>query len=133
LRMTRLMKKSSCSDTGSTSGPSVVMLAFSAWPAMDIRSLDRYTPARAPVVMRGAVCSVAAGPRASIVAVADGKHAELQRTSHLDCLGGERERGIHPCMPRRRARAVLAPQQRAAAQAEELGGEGGWGKQPAHR
>lgn len=70
LRMTRLMKNSSCSDTGSTSGPSVVMLAFSAWPAMDIRSLDRYTPAARPPLQPAprllgalhhahAICSVA--------------------------------------------------------------------------
>ncbi len=43
---TRFMKKSSCSETGSTRGASVVMLAFSACPAMAMRSLDRYTPAQ---------------------------------------------------------------------------------------
>ncbi len=46
LRATRLRKKRSCSETGSTRGPNVVMLAFSACPAMDIRSFDRYTPAQ---------------------------------------------------------------------------------------
>lgn len=47
LRATRLAKKSSCSEMGSTSGPSVVMLALRAWPAMRIRSLLRNTPAGA--------------------------------------------------------------------------------------
>ena len=34
----------SCSETGSTSGPSVVMLAFSEYPAIAISSLLRCTP-----------------------------------------------------------------------------------------
>ena len=42
---TRLLKNSSCSETGSTRGASVVMLAFSACPAIAMRSFDRYTPA----------------------------------------------------------------------------------------
>uniref|UniRef100_A0A0A9F9A5 Uncharacterized protein n=1 Tax=Arundo donax TaxID=35708 RepID=A0A0A9F9A5_ARUDO len=39
---------SSCSDSGSTSGPSVVMLVLSASPATAIRSLDSDTPTRPP-------------------------------------------------------------------------------------
>ncbi len=46
LRATRLRKKRSCSEMGNTRGPSVVMFAFSACPAMDIRSFDKYTPAQ---------------------------------------------------------------------------------------
>ena len=43
-RANRLAKKTSCSETGSTSGPSVVMLALSEYPAIAIRSLLRCTP-----------------------------------------------------------------------------------------
>ena len=44
LRAARLNANFSFSDTGRTSGPSAVMLALSAWPAMAMRSLDRWTP-----------------------------------------------------------------------------------------
>ncbi len=43
-RANRLARNTSCSETGSTSGPSVVMLALSEYPAIAIRSLLRCTP-----------------------------------------------------------------------------------------
>ena len=43
-RHTSVPKKSSCSESGSTSGPRVVMLAFNASPAIAMRSFDSETP-----------------------------------------------------------------------------------------
>ena len=38
---TKLAKNKICSESGSTRGPNVVMLALSAWPAIFIRFFDR--------------------------------------------------------------------------------------------